>query len=114
MMKITFDTQNKEEVAEVLAVIAPESKSEVATEPKEEKSIPKSTPKPKKTPEPKEEPVKKADKVSLADLKEAAKNAARTDKDAVKSAIGEFAPKLAEVDESNYDELYKKLQELGA
>ena len=108
-MKITFDTLNEKEVAEVLSLLAPESKSKVGTEPKEDKTIPKPTPKPKSEPKPKVEAT-----IKLADLKESAKNAVtRSSREDVKKTISEFAEKLAEVAEADFGKLYKKLQELG-
>lgn len=110
MMKITFDTNNKEEVAEVLALIAPESNTADRKEPKEEKTTP-SIPKEEKAAEkPKKAPVKKAGKTTLADLKELAKNkVAVSGRDKVKAIIAEFAEKLAEVAEKDYAELAEKL-----
>ena len=112
-MKVTFDTQNAKEVAEVktlLGLLVPENNSKVGTASKETKSIPKPTPKPKKAPEPKKEV-----EITLADLKESAKNAVtRSSREEVKKTIGEFAEKLAEVAKADYDKLHEKLQELGA
>ena len=125
-MKVTFDTNNKDEVIEVSNLIqnlilrdgySPESKSEVGTEPEKEESIPKPTPKPKSAPKPKPEPKKEETKpsITLADLKESAKNAvSRTSREDVKKVISEFAEKLAEVAEADYGKLYKELQETGA
>jgi len=105
-MKITFDTKNEEEVAEVLALLGGERKAKTPTEAKEEKPNPKPTPKKKEA---------TGSKIKLEDLKESAKNAVtRTDREKVKETIGNYAPKLAEVSEEDYGKLYKSLQELGA
>ena len=131
-MKITFDTQNENELQEVVTllenmgmskagrleeVIPPrEIASANVEEPKKENPAP-SIPKEEKAPEEPKKTPKKSTKssITLADLKESAKNAvARTSREDVKGAIGEFAPKLAEVVEADFGKLYKKLQELGA
>lgn len=112
-MKVTFDTQNEKEVAEVktlLGLLVPESNSEVGRKPEETKSIPKPTPASKNTPKPKDEIA-----VSLEILKDSAKNAVtRSSREDVKKAIGEFAEKLAEVKKADYAKLYENLQKLGA
>ena len=124
-MKITFDTQNTEEVIEVALLLqnmkivleTPTKKAVKQTEKLIEEPKPKkatqSTPKVKKVTE--EAPTEtKETAISLADLKESAKDAVgRTDREKVKAVISEFADKLANVDEADYGKLYKKLQELA-
>lgn len=101
-MKITFDTKNEEEVAEVLALIGGESKSKVGTEPKKQKPNPKPT-------QEKKEAV--APDIKLEDLKELAKNKVKTSgREKVKEIIAEYAPKLAEVKTEDYAELALKLE----
>jgi len=120
-MKITFDTQSENEVHEVVGLlknmgvlrvrrqdeveVTPESKSKVGTSPKEDKTIPESTPKSKKTPEPEKETA-----ITLADLKELAKNkVTSSSRGEVKKIISEFAEKLAEVKPEDYVKLAEKL-----
>lgn len=117
-MKITFDTKNKEEVAEVVLLLTQLSISGIAkgVEAKETEKTTPTIDEPKKDAEKsKKTPAKKDGKITLADLKESAKKAVgRSSREEVKTTIGEYAEKLAEVDEADYAELDKKLQELGA
>lgn len=113
-MQITFDTKNKEEVAEVVLFLTTigVTLTETIVEETEKKKTTPTIPKEKKAVEPKSEPQKS--EIKLADLKESAKNAVtRSSREDVKKTISEFAEKLAEVNETDYGKLYKKLQELG-
>jgi len=127
-MKITFDTLNEKEVAEVVSLLelfgmvrgsTPQkgvtSTETVVEDKKTKKTTPTITEEKKDAVEPEKTPVKKTEsKIGLADLKESAKKAVgRSSREEVKTTIGEFAEKLAEVDEADYGKLYKKLQALG-
>jgi len=121
-MKVTFDTLSENEVNEVVTLLenmgmVKVGRLETPVTPVEDKTPEKNSkpkPTPKKAVEPKSEPKQEAG-IKLADLKESAKNAVtRSSREDVKKTIAEFAEKLAEVDETDYGKLYKKLQELGA
>lgn len=116
-MKVTFDTQNAEEVIEVALLLGsmkitldtPPVKTPSA--PKVEKVIPKATPAPKKAPTPSK--PKGEITVTLGDLKDLAKDKAQSSgRDAVKNTIGEFAPKLTEVKVADYLPLCEALKAL--
>lgn len=112
-MIITFNTQNNEELQEVVTLLENMGMSKAGRLDTPEKLVEDKTP--KKNTEPKPEPKKAVEAIKLADLKEAAKNAVtRSSREDVKKTIGEFAEKLAEVDEADYGKVYKKLQALGA
>ena len=122
-MKITLqiDTKNTVELTEAINFLngftklthnEPEVKVEA---PKKEKVTP-SIPKEKKAVEAPVEKKVEAPKpsITLQTLKDSAKDATlRVDREQVKKAILEFAPKLAEVKDADFGKLYKKLEELG-
>ena len=130
-MIVQFNTNNQNEVEEVKLLLETLSKSvvkrtETVVEDKENVSEGKSIPKEEKAvQEPKKRKrrtkaemeaakEKEAEKtLSLNDLKELAKNKAisvgRTE---VKNIINKYAPKLAEVDETKYEELFNDLTKL--
>ncbi len=84
---------------------AHKTNAKVPTKPKVEKEIPKPTPEGKNAPEP---------TITLGELKELAKSAViKTDRITVKNTIAEFAPKLSEVKEADYDKLAESLKALG-
>ena len=115
-MQVTFNTQNKDEVSEVLALLTGTAKVEVEqpvekpverkaktpTKPKVEEVIPEVTPKPKT-----------ASSVSLEELKNLAKDASsRVDREAVKACIAKHAPKLTMVMPDEYTKLAEELKAL--
>lgn len=115
-MKITFDTQNIEEVLEVFELL---QRFVVKTETKgDEKINLKGSSKPKNektmvtlTPTITEE--KKELKIDLAELKEIASNAVkRTDRTVVKEIISKYGGKISEVKPEEYDSLIKELENL--
>jgi hypothetical protein len=118
-MRITFDTKNKEEVAEVLELLTNMEKTvvkltETPLKEPETKKTTRRSPKAKK--EPVEPVIEKEVKptITLSDLKESAKNAVgRTNRAEVKKTIGEFADKLADVNEADYEQLFNNLEALG-
>lgn len=122
-MKITFDTNNEQEVAEVVelldAIGAIDTAEDNTEAPQEPKKVSEGVDKAEVEKEP-QKPKKESPKstIKLADLKDAAAKAVERlgngseHREKVKSVIGEFAPKLAEVAEADFGKLYKKLQEL--
>lgn len=132
-LTITVDTKNNQEVIEALGLLTdlavkgsaeaqpmetkPEPKKTTSrvrpkAEPKAEtKPEPESKPEPKKTPPPAEETVVE---VSLAQLKTAAKDASgRVGREKVLEAIKQYAPKLADVEASDYAALLTDLEVIG-
>ena len=125
-MKITFDTRNKEEVAEVLAYLLGNTHSvtETATEaPKKEKSTPSipeeekavEAPVEKKASAKKPAPKKAVEaKVTLDTLKTTCKTATlKTSREEVKACISKYGTKLSEVKAEDYAELLTAIEALG-
>jgi len=122
-ISIEIDTQNKSNVAEVITYLgtflgSADSVTEKAVEaPKKKKVTPSKAKEEKAVEAPVEEKPKteKAGKVTLEMVKSSAQNAVqRTDRIKVKEVIGEYANKLAEVKPSDFEDLYIKLENLGA
>ena len=119
-LQIEVDTLDKNNLVEAIELLNYKLEKFGATLPLEnvdEKPV-KAPRKPKRTTTKANPPVEAKEtvesvKITLADLKESAKKATqRVDRTKVRETIGEFAPKLAEVNEADYGKLYKKLQEL--
>lgn len=119
-MKITFDTNNLEEVTEVatyLERLLTELQAKATTSPKKEEVIPEVTPEVETSPEPTEEPKAKRKpkakkpSISLQDLKDLAKDQVPViGRTKVKEIISEYADKLTEVKESDYEALATALK----
>ncbi len=86
------------------------AKADIATKPVEDKTDKDATPTIPEKKKAAKKPVEKTVTVTLAQLKELAKvKVGATDRETVKAIISEFAPKLAEVKEADYQALSEKL-----
>ncbi len=112
-MKITFDTLNKTEVAEVLALLTPDNKKPVeAPEAPKEVKPPKTTRKAKEVAVEPETIAETVPSITLANLKDRAKEKAQiVGREKVKECISNYAPKLTEVSKEDFEKLYKSLGE---
>jgi len=118
-MKITFDTQNEQEVQEVtnlLQMMALQSNGNVPSQPKEVVTNTNTASKDKKPseaskPSRKAKAKKTASSITLGDLKAVAQEAVgRTDRQKVKEVISQYAEKLNEVSEEDYQKLFDTLK----
>lgn len=114
-MTITFNTNNKEEVKEIveLLTLIGAIKSDIAVKRTEKGSETPKEVKPIVTPTPEDKNASTASKVTLTDLQKLAKTKA-TDvgRAEVKTAIAKYAEKLSAVGESDYANLLKDLEAL--
>lgn len=118
-MIITFNTQSETEIQEVVELLnsmGHSANATVPTPPKVEVTKADIAPVEEKPATAKEKPKKAkakttASTVTLADLKATAQEAvARTDRQKVKDAICQYAPKLNDVSEEDYEKLVETLK----
>lgn len=116
-MKITFDTNNIDEVNEVKKFLGLENAHSVTVDRVEAPKKVKTTPSIPKKEKPVEAPVEpkttKPKTITLDELKDTAKKAVlKTDRTKVKECISKYADKLAEVKTEDYEALLTALEGL--